>query len=68
MVQNPPKLTYKRGQLLHVSLSATKSLTLNSLIEEHDVRFPDLVRRQTKHVDSAIVSIVPSQLVVLPHL
>ena len=40
----------------------------DSLVEEHDVRFPDLVGRQPQHADAAVVRLVPLQLVVVPHL
>ncbi len=38
-----------------------------SLVEEHDVRLPDLVWREPEHADAAVVGLVPLQLVVVPH-
>ena len=40
----------------------------NLLVKEDDIRFPDLVRRQPEDTDASVVSLVPLQLVVVPHL
>ena len=39
-----------------------------SLVEQHDVGLPDLVRGEPEHADAAVVRLVPLQLVIIPNL
>lgn len=44
------------------------SKVMNSLVIEDDVRPPDVIGRNVKHVDSAIFGGIPSHFVVVPEL
>lgn len=45
-----------------------KRISNPSLVVEHDVRSPDVVRRHVQHVHAAVLPRLPAQLVVVPRL
>ena len=53
---------------MQIFFVAAVSMPVFLLVVEDDVRSPDVVRRYVKHVDPAILSRVPLELVVSPVL
>jgi hypothetical protein len=56
------------NQRTNIDIFTTATTPYNLLVEEDNVRLPNFVRGKPQDTDSAVVSFVPLQLIVIPHL
>ena len=64
----PSALNEKPNNRCRNEFRMGKSRQINLLVEEHDIGLPDFVWGKTEHADASVVSLVPLQLIILPHL